>query len=71
MNDIAPNLSTVVGSAVAAKLMCCAGGLSLLANMPADNFRNLGGKRKNLSQLMFRDFVILSTQIYFRIRLLR
>ncbi|KAH0651482.1 hypothetical protein KY285_032170 [Solanum tuberosum] len=49
MNDIAPNLSGVVGSAVAAKLMCSAGGLSLLANMPADNVRNLGGKRKNLA----------------------
>ncbi|KAK6785550.1 hypothetical protein RDI58_019005 [Solanum bulbocastanum] len=49
MNDIAPNLSGVVGSAVAAKLMCSADGLSLLANMTADNVRNLGGKRKNLA----------------------
>ncbi|TMX00315.1 hypothetical protein EJD97_001013 [Solanum chilense] len=49
MSTIAPNLCGVVGSAVAAKLMCCAGGLSSLANMPADNVRSLGGKRKNLA----------------------
>ncbi|KAM3302455.1 U4/U6 small nuclear ribonucleoprotein Prp31 [Capsicum chacoense] len=49
MKYIAPNLYGVVGSAVAAKLMCCAGGLMLLANMPSYNIRCLGARRKNLA----------------------
>eukprot|EP00252_Welwitschia_mirabilis_P023766 TRINITY_DN681_c0_g1_i1.p1 TRINITY_DN681_c0_g1~~TRINITY_DN681_c0_g1_i1.p1 ORF type:complete len:483 (-),score=136.69 TRINITY_DN681_c0_g1_i1:284-1732(-) len=48
MGCIAPNLSAVVGSAVAAKLMGAAGGLSSLAKMPACNVQLLGAKRKNL-----------------------
>ncbi|XBI91536.1 hypothetical protein VPH35_028833 [Triticum aestivum] len=39
MGYIAPNLSGIVGSAVAAKLMGIAGGLGALAKMPACNFR--------------------------------
>ncbi|GMH20715.1 hypothetical protein Nepgr_022556 [Nepenthes gracilis] len=46
---IAPNLSAIVGSAVAAKLMGIAGGLSALAKMPACNVQLLGAKRKNLA----------------------
>lgn len=45
MGFIAPNLSAVVGSAVAAKLIATAGGLSSLANIPPDNIRFLGAKR--------------------------
>ncbi|ESQ37474.1 hypothetical protein EUTSA_v10003005mg [Eutrema salsugineum] len=45
---IAPNLSAIVGCAVAAKLMGTAGGLSELANMPACHVRLLGKKRKSL-----------------------
>ncbi|KAK4369344.1 hypothetical protein RND71_013136 [Anisodus tanguticus] len=47
MGYIAPNFSAIVGSVVAAKLIGSAGGLSLLANMPADNVISLGAKRKN------------------------
>uniref|UniRef100_A0A2P2KA19 Nop domain-containing protein n=2 Tax=Rhizophora mucronata TaxID=61149 RepID=A0A2P2KA19_RHIMU len=49
MGYIAPNLSAIVGSAVAAKLMGTAGGLAALAKMPACNVQHLGAKRKNLA----------------------
>lgn len=49
MGYIAPNLSAIVGSAVAAKLMGTAGGLAALAKMPACNVQLLGAKRKNLA----------------------
>ncbi|XP_010538428.1 PREDICTED: U4/U6 small nuclear ribonucleoprotein Prp31-like [Tarenaya hassleriana] len=49
MGYIAPNLSAIVGSAVAAKLMGTAGGLSALAKMPACNVQLLGHKKKNLA----------------------
>ncbi|XP_072970539.1 U4/U6 small nuclear ribonucleoprotein Prp31 homolog [Typha angustifolia] len=49
MGYIAPNLSAIVGSAVASKLMGTAGGLSALAKMPACNVQLLGAKRKNLA----------------------
>ncbi|KAM3396199.1 U4/U6 small nuclear ribonucleoprotein Prp31 [Capsicum galapagoense] len=49
MKCVAPNLCGVVGSAVAAKLVCCAGGLMLSANIPSDNIRCLGARRKNLA----------------------
>ncbi|KAF3431296.1 hypothetical protein FNV43_RR26027 [Rhamnella rubrinervis] len=44
MGYIAPNLSAILGSAVAAKLMGTAGGLAALAKMPAHNVRLLGAK---------------------------
>lgn len=44
MGFIAPNLSAVVGSAVAAKLIATAGGLSSLVNIPADCINLLGAK---------------------------
>eukprot|EP01018_Ginkgo_biloba_P028569 Gb_41126 [translate_table: standard] len=47
MGYIAPNLSAIVGSAVAAKLMATAGGLSSWAKMPACNVQLLGAKKKN------------------------
>lgn len=49
MGYIAPNLSAIVGSAVAAKLMGTAGGLSSLSKMPACNVQLLGAKKKNLA----------------------
>ncbi|KAK1260334.1 putative nucleolar protein 5-1 [Acorus gramineus] len=49
MGYIAPNLSAIVGSAVAAKLMGTAGGLSVLAKMPACTVQLLGAKKKNLA----------------------
>ncbi|CAL9242775.1 unnamed protein product [Arabidopsis halleri] len=48
MGCIAPNISAIVGSAIAAKLMGTAGGLTALAKMPACNVLVLGHKRKNL-----------------------
>ncbi|XP_021900401.1 U4/U6 small nuclear ribonucleoprotein Prp31 homolog isoform X2 [Carica papaya] len=49
MGYIAPNLSAIVGSAVAAKLMGTAGGLSALAKIPACNVQLLGNKKRNLA----------------------
>ncbi|KAI3858427.1 hypothetical protein MKW98_021792 [Papaver atlanticum] len=49
MGYVAPNLSAIVGSAVAAKLMGTAGGLTALAKMPACNVQLLGAKRKTLA----------------------
>lgn len=49
MGSIAPNLSAIGGSAIAAQLMGVAGGLPNLANMPAANVLVLGAKKKNLA----------------------
>ncbi|KAH9324645.1 hypothetical protein KI387_004823, partial [Taxus chinensis] len=49
MGNIAPNLSAIVGSAVAAKLMGTAGGLTSLAKIPACNVQLLGAKKKTLA----------------------
>ncbi|KAF5833497.1 U4/U6 small nuclear ribonucleoprotein [Dunaliella salina] len=49
MASIAPNLSLIVGSEIAAKLMGLAGGLHALSRMPACNVLVLGAKRKNLA----------------------
>ncbi|TMW87037.1 hypothetical protein EJD97_020511 [Solanum chilense] len=70
MGFIAPNLSAVVGSAVAAKLIATAGGLSSLVNIPADcinllgaktNFNNLAGF--SFSTAMFGGCYIKETDI--------
>lgn len=45
---VAPNLSNIVGSAVAAQLMGAAGGIEPLARMPACNIQVLGSQRKTL-----------------------
>mmetsp|Transcript_6589 Transcript_6589/g.19004 ORF Transcript_6589/g.19004 Transcript_6589/m.19004 type:complete len:499 (-) Transcript_6589:370-1866(-) len=47
MGRIAPNLSAVVGTAIAAQLMGVAGGLQALSQMPACNIQVLGAKKKN------------------------
>ncbi|KAH7849090.1 hypothetical protein Vadar_012850 [Vaccinium darrowii] len=49
MGFIAPNLSAIVGSTVAAKLVVTAGGLAALANMPACTVQLLGAKKTNLA----------------------
>ncbi|CAN0879046.1 U4/U6 small nuclear ribonucleoprotein Prp31 homolog [Linum grandiflorum] len=46
MGYIAPNLSAIVGSSVAAKLMGTAGGLAALVNMPSGTVQCLGAKKK-------------------------
>ncbi|KAF9605847.1 hypothetical protein IFM89_018867 [Coptis chinensis] len=48
MKYIAPNLSSLVGSTVAAKLIGSAGDPSSLVNMPANNIQLLGEKRRTL-----------------------
>ncbi|CAL9136318.1 unnamed protein product [Musa textilis] len=47
MGYIAPNVSAIVGSAVAAKLMGTAGGLLALRKMPACNVQLLGAKKRD------------------------
>ena len=46
---IAPNVSAIVGSAIAAKLIIAAGGLDELARMPSTNVQLIGQKKFNLS----------------------
>ncbi|KAF8165167.1 hypothetical protein B0H34DRAFT_671079 [Crassisporium funariophilum] len=46
MNVLAPNLSAIVGTTTAAKLLGVAGGLSGLAKMPSCNVHLLGAQRK-------------------------
>ncbi|KAI9454616.1 Nop domain-containing protein [Russula earlei] len=46
MNVLAPNLSAIVGTTTAAKLLGVAGGLNGLAKMPACNVHLLGAQRK-------------------------
>lgn len=69
MGYIAPNLSAIVGSAVAAKLVGTAGGLSALAKMPACNVQLLGARKKNLAGFstatsQFRVGFIEQTEIF-------
>jgi len=49
MLNFAPNLSAIVGTSVASKLIGSAGGLSALARLPDCIIRCLGSKRKNLA----------------------
>ncbi|THH01843.1 hypothetical protein EW026_g897 [Hermanssonia centrifuga] len=46
MNVLAPNLSAIVGTTTAAKLLGVAGGLSGIAKMPACNVHLLGAQKK-------------------------
>lgn len=45
---VAPNLSNVVGTAIAAQLMGTAGGIENLSRMPACNIQVLGSQKKSL-----------------------
>lgn len=49
MSFISPNLSVIVGSSTAAKLMGAAGGLTALSKMPACNLLVLGAQKRTLS----------------------
>jgi U4/U6 small nuclear ribonucleoprotein PRP31 len=46
MSVLAPNVSAIVGTTIAAKLLGVAGGLAALAKMPAGNVHLLGAQRK-------------------------
>lgn len=46
---IAPNVSAIVGSDIAAKMIIAAGGLDELARMPSSNVQLIGQKKFNLS----------------------
>jgi U4/U6 small nuclear ribonucleoprotein PRP31 len=46
MNFIAPNLTAIVGSGTAAKMMGIAGGLTALSKIPACNILVLGAEKK-------------------------
>ncbi|KAK9837334.1 hypothetical protein WJX81_007173 [Elliptochloris bilobata] len=49
MHRIAPNLSSAVGTEIAAQLMGVAGGLPQLSKMPACNIQVLGAKKRTLA----------------------
>ena len=49
MSLVAPNLSVILGSSIAAKMMGVAGGLTSLSKMPACNILVLGSQRKTLT----------------------
>ena len=51
MERIAPNLSRLVGSRVAAQLIASAGGVERLANTPACNIQVIGGNNQKKNQL--------------------
>ena len=51
MERIAPNLSRLVGSRVAAQLIASAGGVERLANTPACNIQVMGGNNQKKNQL--------------------
>jgi U4/U6 small nuclear ribonucleoprotein PRP31 len=48
MKFIAPNLSALVGTQLASKLMTAAGGIEKLATMPACNIQVMGGQKKSM-----------------------
>ena len=48
MNRVAPNLSNLVGTAIAAKLIGAAGGMDKLAALPSTTLQILGSKKKSL-----------------------
>lgn len=48
MKYIAPNVSALVGTQLASKLMAAAGGIERLANMPACNIQVMGSVKKNM-----------------------
>ncbi|PRP81545.1 hypothetical protein PROFUN_10907 [Planoprotostelium fungivorum] len=51
MNKIAPSLSILLGTGVAAKIMSAAGGLSALSKLPAGTIMSLGRNRKSIPGL--------------------
>eukprot|EP00741_Cyanophora_paradoxa_P007337 tig00001107_g7097.t1 len=49
MSFIAPNVSAIVGSSIAAKIVAAAGGLVALSKIPGCNVQVLGKRKKNLA----------------------
>merc|ERR1719158_1081086 len=78
MSGLAPNLSALLGAALAAKLITAAGGLLNLARMPAQNIMLVGSQKKALLGLAQSSYhtqgiilvsdLILSTPMEFRNR---
>lgn len=78
MSGLAPNLSALLGAALAAKLITAAGGLLNLARMPAQNIMLVGSQKKALLGMSTSAFhtqgiimmsdLILSTPMEFRNR---
>mmetsp|Transcript_33135 Transcript_33135/g.72211 ORF Transcript_33135/g.72211 Transcript_33135/m.72211 type:complete len:502 (+) Transcript_33135:24-1529(+) len=78
MSGLAPNLSALLGAALAAKLITAAGGLLNLARMPAQNIMLVGSTKKALlgmassayhtQGIIMMSDLILSTPLEFRNR---
>merc|ERR1712187_733265 len=78
MSGLAPNLSALLGAALAAKLITAAGGLLNLARMPAQNIMLVGSQKKALLGMASSSYhtqgiilmsdLILSTPMEFRNR---
>eukprot|EP00747_Dinoflagellata_sp_TGD_P185556 gnl/TRDRNA2_/TRDRNA2_42148_c0_seq1.p1 gnl/TRDRNA2_/TRDRNA2_42148_c0~~gnl/TRDRNA2_/TRDRNA2_42148_c0_seq1.p1 ORF type:complete len:501 (+),score=130.63 gnl/TRDRNA2_/TRDRNA2_42148_c0_seq1:78-1580(+) len=78
MSGLAPNLSALLGAALAAKLITAAGGLLNLARMPAQNIMLVGSQKKALLGMSTQAYhtqgivmmsdLILSTPMEFRNR---
>lgn len=78
MSGLAPNLSALLGAALAAKLITAAGGLLNLARMPAQNIILVGSQKKSLlgmgsgaystQGIIFLSDLIVSTPMEFRNR---
>jgi len=78
MSGLAPNLSALLGAALAAKLITAAGGLLNLARMPAQNIMLVGSQKKALLGMASSSYhtqgivmmsdLILSTPLEFRNR---
>lgn len=78
MSGLAPNLSALLGAALAAKLITAAGGLMNLARMPAQNIILVGSQKKALlgmassayhtQGIILMSDLILSTPMEFRNR---
>jgi U4/U6 small nuclear ribonucleoprotein PRP31 len=49
MSNVAPNVSAIVGTRVAAKLIAAAGGIIELSKIPACNIQVLGSQKKALN----------------------
>ena len=82
MNSVAPNVSAIVGTTIAAKLIGAAGGLDKLAELPSTVVQILGSKKKTLggmsttSQVMHAGVmkdadIIQNTPPAFRSKILR
>jgi len=83
MSGLAPNLSALLGAALAAKLITAAGGLLNLARMPAQNIMLVGSQKKALlgmaaqassfhtQGIILMSDLILSTPMEFRNRAIK